>query len=60
MEKLADWPEAQQAQAALSSRGQLIVVEGSSHSIHWDHPEEVIAAIESVIGSAQASAADGR
>ena len=60
MEDVAYWPEGQQAQAALSSAGRLIVVEDSSHYIHWDHPDEVIDAVQVVIAMAPRGGADGR
>jgi pimeloyl-ACP methyl ester carboxylesterase len=53
MEDLAFWPESQQFQAALSIEGQLIIVEDSGHSIHWDHPAEVIAAVQTVIANSR-------
>jgi pimeloyl-ACP methyl ester carboxylesterase len=53
MEDLAFWPESQQSQAGLSTEGQLIVVEDSGHSIHWDHPADVIAAIQTVIANSR-------
>jgi len=59
-EGLAYWSEGQQAQAALSSAGRLIVVEDSSHYIHWDHPDEVIDAVQAVITMAPRGGADGR
>jgi pimeloyl-ACP methyl ester carboxylesterase len=60
MEKLANWPEAQQAMAALSSKGQLVVVEDSGHSIHWEHPAEVIAAVQTVVATAPLATTDSR
>jgi pimeloyl-ACP methyl ester carboxylesterase len=43
------WAEAQRRQAALSSNGRLIVVEGSGHAIHWEQPTLVIDAVRQVI-----------
>lgn len=46
---IANWPEAQQQLAGLSTRGRLIVVDGSSHYVHWDRPDVVIDAIRQVM-----------
>jgi pimeloyl-ACP methyl ester carboxylesterase len=51
MASIAFWPEAQNAQAALSTAGRLVVVEHSGHYIHWDHPAIVIDAVRDVIAS---------
>jgi len=45
-----NWPEAQQLLAEMSTQGRLIVPEGSSHYIHWDHPAVVIDAVQQVVG----------
>src|SRR4051812_44325202 len=42
MEHLPNWPEAQRRQAALSTKGRLIVVEGSGHAIQMEQPAPVI------------------
>jgi pimeloyl-ACP methyl ester carboxylesterase len=47
------WPEAQQQMAALSTNGHLIVVAGSRHYIHWDHPAVVIDAVRQVVEQAR-------
>lgn len=43
------WPEYQHRQAAMSTNGRLIVVEGSGHYIQMDHPDVVINAIQDVV-----------
>ena len=55
LDDLAHWREAQEAQAALSMQGRLIVVQESGHYIHWEHPDAVIDAIQSVILTASGS-----
>lgn len=52
MKGLAFWPEAQDAQARLSSNSRLAVIE-SGHYIHWQHPDVVIGAVKEVITKAQ-------
>jgi pimeloyl-ACP methyl ester carboxylesterase len=47
---LANWAEAQQQLAGLSTQGRLIVPAGSGHYIHWDHPAVVIDAVTEVVG----------
>jgi pimeloyl-ACP methyl ester carboxylesterase len=49
MKQDADWPAAQRGQAALSTNGQLIVAEGSSHYIQFDQPALVIDAVRQVV-----------
>jgi pimeloyl-ACP methyl ester carboxylesterase len=46
------WLPAQQQLAGLSSNAKLIVVEGSSHYIHWDQPMLVAGAIRQVVEAA--------
>lgn len=53
METLPGWPEAQREQAALSTKGRLVVVEGSGHYIQWDHPSVVIDAVRQVVTEAR-------
>jgi pimeloyl-ACP methyl ester carboxylesterase len=48
------WLPAQQQLAGLSSNAKLIVVEGSSHYIHWDQPMLVAGAIRQVVEAARA------
>jgi pimeloyl-ACP methyl ester carboxylesterase len=47
------WLPAQQQLAGLSSNAKLIVVEGSSHYIHWDQPMLVAGAIRQVVEAAR-------
>jgi pimeloyl-ACP methyl ester carboxylesterase len=47
------WPEAQHQQAAMSTNGQLTVVEGSSHYIQLDKPAVVIVAVQQVVEQAR-------
>ena len=47
------WLPAQQQLAGLSSNAKLIVVEGSSHYIHWDQPMLVARAIRQVVEAAR-------
>ena len=47
------WPEAQHQQAAMSTNGRLIVVEGSGHYIQLDHPAVVIDAVRQVVQQAR-------
>ena len=49
------WLPAQQQLAGLSSNAKLIVVEGSSHYIHWDQPMLVAGAIRQVVEAARTS-----
>jgi pimeloyl-ACP methyl ester carboxylesterase len=53
MTGIPHWNEAQQRQAALSSRGELRIAQGSSHCIQCDDPEVVIRAIEAVVAAAR-------
>jgi pimeloyl-ACP methyl ester carboxylesterase len=47
------WLPAQQQLAGLSSNAKLIVVEGSSHYIHWDQPMLVAGVIRQVVEAAR-------
>jgi len=47
------WLPAQQQLAGLSSNARLIVVDGSSHYIHWDQPTLVADAIRQVVEAAR-------
>jgi pimeloyl-ACP methyl ester carboxylesterase len=47
------WLPAQQQLAGLSSNAKLIVVDGSSHYIHWDRPTLVVEAITQVVEAAR-------
>ncbi len=47
------WAEGQRRLAALSTRGRLVVAQGSSHAVEWDDPELVIAAVHEVIADAR-------
>ncbi len=47
------WLPAQQQLAGLSSNAKLIVVEGSSHYIHWDQPMLVAGAVRQVVEAAR-------
>ena len=49
MTRIPHWQEAQERQAALSSRGQLRIAQTSSHCIQCDNPTAVIGAIEDVV-----------
>lgn len=51
-DRIPGWSAAQQALAALSTKGTLIVAEGSSHSVQDDQPEVVIDAVLSILGGA--------
>jgi pimeloyl-ACP methyl ester carboxylesterase len=53
MEQIPSWPEAQRRQAALSTNGRLIVVEGSGHAIQAEQPALVIDAVRQVIDQAR-------
>ena len=46
-----DWADAQNSMARLSTRGHLVVVEESGHSVHLERPEIVIDAIKQVIAA---------
>lgn len=46
------WMPAQEKNAALSTNSRLMVVEGSTHNIHWTNADVVIDAIRQVIESA--------
>jgi pimeloyl-ACP methyl ester carboxylesterase len=47
------WLPAQQQTARLSSNSKLVVVDGSSHYIHWDQPALVANAIRQVVQAAR-------
>ena len=49
------WLEAQQALAALSSNGRLVVAEGSRHAVQMDQPEVVLDAIREVVAGVRAA-----
>ncbi len=53
METIPRWTEAQHQQAAMSTNGRLVVVEGSGHYIQFEHPEVVIDAVKQVVTQAQ-------
>jgi pimeloyl-ACP methyl ester carboxylesterase len=53
MEQIPYWPEAQRRLSALSTKGRLIVVEGSGHAIHAEQPALVIDAVQQVINEAR-------
>jgi pimeloyl-ACP methyl ester carboxylesterase len=53
MGQIPYWPEAQRRQAALSTNGRLIVVEGSGHAIHAEQPAQVIDAVQQVVAQAR-------
>jgi pimeloyl-ACP methyl ester carboxylesterase len=53
MEQIPYWPEAQRQQAALSTNGHLIVVEGSGHAIHAEQPALVVDALQQVVDEAR-------
>jgi len=53
MHQIPNWRESQEYQAGLSTNSRLIVAEGSDHSIHWDRPALVIAAVRAVIAAAR-------
>jgi pimeloyl-ACP methyl ester carboxylesterase len=53
MNTIPRWPEAQNQQAAMSTNGRLIVVEGSGHYIQLDHPAVVIDAVQQVVTQAR-------
>jgi pimeloyl-ACP methyl ester carboxylesterase len=44
-----DWAAAQNAMVKLSTNGQLIVAEGSGHTVHLDDPALVINAIDHLV-----------
>lgn len=44
------WPSAQMRLAAMSTRGQIIVVPDTGHAIAGENPAAVAAAVESVVG----------
>lgn len=48
------WADAQAGLAALSTKGRLVVAEGSSHSVQIDQPEVVINAVLSVLDAVSA------
>ena len=54
------WNELQEAQARLSSRGDLIFAEGAGHFIHLDRPDLVIESIRRVVEEARALTRPGR
>jgi pimeloyl-ACP methyl ester carboxylesterase len=47
------WLPAQQEMAHLSSNAKLVVVDGSSHYIHWDQPALVVDAIRQIVQAAR-------
>jgi pimeloyl-ACP methyl ester carboxylesterase len=47
------WAEAQRLSSTLSTNGRLIIAQGSSHAVHWDQPQLVIATVREVIAEAQ-------
>lgn len=49
MKELPAWPEAQKRQAALSTKGSLIVVKGSGHYIQLEQPAVVLDAVQQVV-----------
>jgi pimeloyl-ACP methyl ester carboxylesterase len=49
MNIMPPWTEAQHQQAAMSTNGRLIVVEGSGHNIQVDKPAVVIDAVQQVV-----------
>ncbi len=53
METIPRWTEAQHQQAAMSTNGRLVVVEGSGHYIQFEYPEVVIDAVKQVVTQAQ-------
>lgn len=53
MTNTANWTDAQQRLALLSTQSQLIVPPGSGHYIQWDHPAVVIDAIRQVVAQAR-------
>jgi pimeloyl-ACP methyl ester carboxylesterase len=53
MNTIPRWPEAQRQQAAMSTNGRLIVVEGSGHYIQLDHPSVVVDAVRQVVTHAR-------
>lgn len=53
MRKNPAWPAAQNALAALSTRGRLVVAGHSSHAVHIDQPNVVIDAVLSVLADAR-------
>jgi pimeloyl-ACP methyl ester carboxylesterase len=53
METIPRWTEAQHQQAAMSTNGRLIVVEGSGHYIQLEHPAVVIDAVQQVVEQAR-------
>ncbi|HWQ11447.1 MAG TPA: alpha/beta hydrolase [Roseiflexaceae bacterium] len=46
------WDDAQQKQAALSSRGRLVIAQGSGHIVQWDQPAAVIEVVREVAAAA--------
>jgi pimeloyl-ACP methyl ester carboxylesterase len=53
MEQIPYWSDAQRQQAALSTNGRLIMVEGSGHVIHAEQPARVIDAVQQVVDEAR-------
>lgn len=51
---IAGWSEAQAELATLSTKGSLIVAEGSSHMVQFDQPDVVIDAVQSLLDSTAA------
>lgn len=50
---LPHWAEAQRRQAGRSSVGRMVIASGSSHAIHWDRPDLVIASVREVVARAR-------
>jgi pimeloyl-ACP methyl ester carboxylesterase len=48
-----EWLAAQQQMVRLSSNAKLVIVDGSSHYIHWDQPTLVADAIGEVVEAAR-------
>jgi pimeloyl-ACP methyl ester carboxylesterase len=59
MEQIPYWSEAQRRQAALSTNGRLLVVEGSGHAIQAEQPAVVIDAVQQVVDQARGHYAQG-
>jgi pimeloyl-ACP methyl ester carboxylesterase len=57
MSNLPGWPVAQQALAALSSKGRLVVAD-SGHYVQLEQPNVVIDAVRSVLAEASAGSPD--
>lgn len=46
---IPSWTEAQKQQAALSTKGHLIIAKGSGHYIHWEQPALVVDAVRQAV-----------